>query len=616
MDQKKKPGLFADFPPVSTKEWEDKIQVDLKGADYEKRLIWKSPGGLKIKPYYREEDLENLPHTKVLPGESPYIRGKKIKYNDWIIRQDFETPDPSEANKLALQAIDKGVDAVGFNATEVTAEAEMKTLLNGIDPETIHIHLVHGKSYPELLDYLIAVTGNKKSKGSLNFDPLGYFVLYNKFYGSQEGNFQEARNVIEKAKSKLPGFFVLCVNGQHYHNAGASVVQELAFSLSQGNEYLARLTEMGLSVDDIAKHMQFSFGAGSNYFLEIAKLRVARMLWAQIVKQYKPADEDSEKMQVHVYTSNWNKTLYDPYVNLLRTTTEAMSGSIGGADSMTVEPFDTTYKRPDEFSYRMARNQQIILKTEAYFNKVADPAAGSYYVENLCDSIAKAAWDLFLEIEEKGGFIQYASNGLIRSEVEEVCQKRDMDIAMRKQVFVGTNKYPNTGERKLDKVEPRAKLSDLSGLRQYRGTQAFEALRMAVENHANKGFETPRVFMFTYGDPAMRKARASFASNFFGVAGYKIIDNLGFPDIESGVKAAIESGAEIVVLCSSDPEYLEMAPAASQIKQQSPDTQVVVAGNPKEAMDELNQAGVDHYVHVRTNVLEALTRYNELLEIV
>lgn len=616
MDQKKKPGLFEDFPPVSTKEWEDKIQVDLKGADYEKRLIWKSPGGLKIKPYYRAEDLENLPHTKVLPGESPYVRGKKIKYNDWIIRQDFETTDPTEANKFALQAIEKGVDAVGFNATEVTAEAEMKTLLNGIDPETTQIHLVHGKSYPELLDYLIAVTGSKKSTGSLNFDPLGYFVLYNKFYGSKEGNFQEAKTVIEKAKSKLPGFFVLGVNGQHYHNAGASAVQELAFALAQGNEYLVRLTDEGLSVDDIAPRMQFSFGTGSNYFLEIAKLRVARMLWARIVKQYQPANGDSEKMQIHAYTSNWNKTLYDPYVNLLRTTTEAMSGSIGGADSITVEPFDNTYKRPDEFSYRMARNQQIILKTEAYFNKVADPAAGSYYVENLCDSIAKAAWDLFLEIEDKGGFIRYASNGLIRSEVEEVCQKRDMDIAMRKQVFVGTNKYPNTGERKLDKVEPRAKLSDLSGLRQYRGTQAFEALRMAVENHANKGFEIPRVFMFTYGDPVMRKARASFASNFFGVAGYKIIDNLGFPDIESGVKAAIKSGAEIVVLCSSDPEYTEMAPAASQIKQQSPGTQVVVAGNPKEAMDELNQAGVDHYVHVRTNVLESLTRYNELLEIV
>ncbi len=616
MDQKKKPGLFANFPPVSTKEWEDKIQVDLKGADYEKRLIWKSPGGLKIKPYYRAEDLENLPHTKVLPGESPYVRGKKIKYNDWIIRQDFETPDHSEANRLALQAIEKGVDAVGFNATEVTAEAEMKTLLSGIDPETTEIHLVHGKSYPELLDYLIAVTGSKKSTGSLNFDPLGFFVLYNKFYGNKEDNFQETKAVIEKAKSRLPGFFVLSVNGQHYHNAGASAVQELAFALAQGNEYLARLTDMGLSVDDIAPRMQFSFGAGSNYFLEIAKLRVARMLWAQIVKQYQPASEDSEKMQVHVYTSNWNKTLYDPYVNMLRTTTEAMSGSIAGADSITVEPFDTTYKRPDEFSYRMARNQQIILKTEAYFNKVADPAAGSYYVENLCDSIGKAAWDLFLEIEDKGGFIQYASDGLIRTEVEEVCQKRDMDIAMRKQVFVGTNKYPDTDERKLDKIEPRAKLSDLSGLRQYRGTQAFEAIRMAVENHAGKGFETPRVFMFTYGDPVMRKARASFASNFFGVAGYKIIDNLGFPDIESGVKAAIESGAEIVVLCSSDPEYPEMAPAASQIKQQSPDTQVVVAGNPKEAMEELNQAGADHYVHVRTNVLEALTRYNELLEIV
>jgi methylmalonyl-CoA mutase len=282
---------------------------------------------------------------------------------------------------------------------------------------------------------------------------------------------------------------------------------------------------------------------------------------------------------------------------------------------MTVEPFDANYKKPDDLSQRAARNQQIILKHESYFNKVTDPSAGSYYIENLTQSIADAAWALFLETEEAGGFEKIVASGFIKNEIEKTCQKRDMDIAMRKQVFVGTNQYPNLSEKMLDKLQPTAKLSDLGGLRQYRGTQAFEALRLAVENHARKGFSIPKVFLFTYGNLAMRKARASFATNFFGVAGYEIADNPGFKTIDAGVDAALQSGANIVVLCSSDEEYADMIPAISKIKEQAPNTIVVVAGNPKELLEQLDQAGTDHYIHMRSNVLDALTHFNQVMEI-
>ncbi len=616
MDQEKNTTLFDQFPPVPTAAWEERIQADLKGADYEKKLVWKTPEGLKVRPYYRAEHLEGLLSVGILPGEAPYVRGNKPRGNDWTIRQDFEEPDPAKANELARQALDKGAESVGLQAVKAGSKEALAELLNGIRMEETPVHFLQSTYDPVFLDHLAGVAGTGDAKGSLNADPMGRYLLYKKFRQGPEEDMGQVAGLLDKAKALLPHIMVINVNGQHIHNAGGSAVQEAAFALSQGNEYLAQLTAKGIPVEDITPRMQFTLATGSAYFMEIAKIRAIRMLWAIIVAQYQTSSPGDGRMKIHAVTSNWNKSVYDPYVNMLRTTTEAMAASIGGVDSMTVSPFDSSYKKPDPFSFRMARNQQIILKHEAYFDKVADPAAGSYYVENLTDSLARAAWDLFLQTEEQGGFIQAVASGFIQKAVEVVCQKRDMDIAMRKQVFVGTNLYPNTEERVLDKVVPTAKLSDLAGLRQYRGAQAFEALRMAVESHAGKGLDTPRVFLFTYGNPAMRKARAGFSSNFFGVAGYEIIDNLGFPDPDSGVKAALESGAHIVVLCSSDEEYEEMVPAANQIKKEAPNTQVVVAGNPKDLTDTLKAAGADDFIHLRTNVLKSLTRYNEVLGVV
>ncbi|MFW5707845.1 MAG: methylmalonyl-CoA mutase family protein, partial [Bacteroidota bacterium] len=299
----------------------------------------------------------------------------------------------------------------------------------------------------------------------------------------------------------------------------------------------------------------------------------------------------------------------------LRTTTEAMSAAIAGVDSLTIEPFDSTYKKADEFSSRIARNQQIVLKHESYFNKVVDPAAGSYYIDTITDQIADAAWKLFVEVEKMGGFIKAAETGFIKEQIEKTCQKRDMDIAMRKQVFVGVNQYPNLQEKMLDKIQPTAKLSDLAGLRPYRGVQAFEALRMAVENHQQKGFEQPRVYLFTWGNLALRKARATFATNFFGCAGYQVQEAPMVKDLQQGTEKALEAKAQIIVLCSSDEEYADMTEAVKMIREKQPDTQIVVAGNPTDSMKQLNEAGVQHYIHMRTNALESLQRFNDLLGI-
>ena len=619
MNQDKKPGLFGEFPGISTTQWEEKIHQDLKGADYEKKLIWNTVEGIRVKPYYRSEDMENLSHVKSLPDQYPFVRGNKTRENNWDVRQDFDEEDVVKANSQALNALSRGAEAVGFNASQIKDPQQLSDLLKGINPRQTPVHLLHSKNYKPLFRDFVTLAINQgwkkeEVKGSVNFDPLAFFLLYGKFYGSAEENFRDAVELLGEGKD-FPAFRLIGVNGQLFHNAGAHIVQELAFMLSQGNEYLAALTEKGVSVDDIAPRMQFTIAIGSDYFLEIGKLRAVKMLWAKIAEQYKPKKEESMKMNIHAVTSGWNKSVYDPYVNMLRTTTEAMSAAIGGVDSMTVEPFDATYKKADEFSSRIARNQQIVLKHESYFSKVADPGAGSYYIENITDSIAEATWKLFVALENNGGFIKSVESGFIKEEIEKTCQKRDMDIAMRKQVFVGVNQYPNIQERMLDKLTPTAKLSDLGELKTYRGVQAFEAMRLSVENHEKKGFSIPKVYLFTWGNLAMRKARASFATNFFGCAGYTIHEAPLLKNLDEAIEKALEAKAEIIVLCSSDEEYADMTEAIQTIRDKQPQARIVVAGNPKDSMDKLNDAGAQHYIHMRTNTLEALQRFNDILGI-
>lgn len=620
-DKLKSAKLFSEFPAVTTKQWDEKIIADLKGADYEKKLIWKTTEGINVKPYYRAEDLEQLEYLNVPPAEYPFVRCTKTN-NNWEIRQDIEETNPERANKIAVNAIARGAEGIGFDAKEISNAEDLKVLLQNIDLTAISIHFTAAVSFSLLCDLLIHEVEQQKIdaskvKGSFNFDPLTYLLMYGKFQESSENNFNEASDVISKIQKSLPGFHTITINGHYFHNGGASITQELAFGLASANEYLAQLTGKGLSVDDVAPKIQFVFSIGSNYFMEIAKLRAVRLLWAKIVEQYKPASKDSMKCFIHAVTSEWNKSTYDLYVNMLRNTTEAMSAAIGGCDSMTVNTFDNTIKKSNEFSERNARNTQLVLKKESYLDNVVDPSAGSYYIENLTDSIAEATWKLFLEVEDNGGFIKVAESGFIKNEIEKTCQKRDLDIAMRRQIILGTNQYPNLNENMLDKMTPHADISKLGGLKQYRGAGAFEALRLSTEAFENDGHKKPAVFLFTFGNLAMRKARAGFTTNFFGCAGYKIIDNIGFKTVEDGVVAAIKSEADIIVFCSSDDEYAELVPKANKmLKESKPEIRIVVAGNPVQIIDQLKQSGVDDFIHVRSNLLDTLGKYHVWMGII
>ena len=613
--------LFDEFPPISTEAWEALIREDLKGADYEKKLVWKTVEGLKLKPYYRAEHLENLDFTKTIPEHAPFVRGNR-KDNNWIIRQDIDEESPLAANAKAHDALKRGAEAIALNVSSCKKTQDLVNLLKGIDLNIVNIHYFGASSYLQLADLLVKASkvldfDSKNLKGSFNFDNLGYFLAHGSFYASMDSNFVELSQLFDIAKRDFPLIKIINVNAQLIHNSGGSLTQELAFSLAIGTEYITNLVSKGQPVDDVLSRIQFTYAIGSNYFLEIAKIRAARLLWSAITAEFKPLHESSKYMTIHSTTSLWNKTIFDSYVNLLRCTTEAMSAAIGGCDSMTVLPFDIAYKSGDIISNRIARNIQIILKEEAYFNKIADAAAGSYYVENLTESIAEASWQLFLDIESKGGFIEAANNGAIDEAIEIIAARKQEDLAMRRQILLGTNQYPNYAERMLGKIEPLTKASALKGKKTNRLAHSFEALRLAVEDYINKGNCTPKVFLLNIGSLSMRKARAGFAVNFFTCASYEVIDNNGFKTPEEGIKAALESKAKIICICSSDEEYATLGVEIVQhIKKADKDKIVIIAGNPAASVEILKQAGVDEFIHVKTNVLTALGKLNSMLGVI
>lgn len=609
-----KERLFDQFPEVSYAEWRAKVEADLKGADFNKKLVWRTNEGFDVQPVYRAEDIADFKTTDSLPGQYPYVRGTRTD-NDWLTRQDIIAETAEEANKMALDVLTKGVTSLGF---KVAAPEDVATLLNGIALDKVEINLTccPGKvvEVAKALVAAVEAAGAKDTfRGSIDYNP-----LRRQFRHGVEG--VDAAAIAAKACELLdvvapvPALRCLTVDSDILANAGAFIYQELGYALAWGAQWMTLLTDAGRTAEEVAMRIKFNMCVSSNFFMEIAKFRAARMLWAQIVKQY-GADEAAAKMLVNATTSRFNQTIYDAHVNLLRSQTETFSACVAGVDSIVTTPFDTPYKTPDAFSERIARNQQFLLKEESHMDKVVDPAGGSYYVEELTVAIAQEAWKLFLATVDEGGFFACVGDGRVQKAVNDSCAKRHTDVARRKEILLGTNQYPNINEKAADKIENAACKCHCgcgghedgpNALVNKRAATDFEELRLATEAAAKR----PKVFMLTIGNLAMRLARAQFSTNFFGCAGYEIIDNLGFNTVEEGVDAALAKGADVVVLCSSDDEYAELAPAA--YKYLDGRAEFVVAGNPA-CTDDLKAVGIKDFVHVRCNVLDTLRDFNNRL---
>ena len=614
-----KERLLTEFAPVTTQAWMDKITADLKGADFAKKLVWRTNEGFNVNPFYRKEDLEGLTTPHVLPAEYPYVRSTRMD-NEWLIRQDINVVDLEAANAKALDILGKGITSLGFKLkkTQINVES-LRVLLKGIYPEAVELNFtccvsVAAKLAEVLVAYYKEVGANlETSKGSIGYDPFKKQLVR----GISNPQWVASCKALLEAIKPLKGFRVLTVNALNLNNAGAFIYQELGYALAWGAELLDSLVAEGYSIEEVTSRIRFVFGIGSNYFMEIAKFRAARWLWAEIVgshgEQYRG---EAAKIYQHAVTSTWNKTVYDAHVNLLRTQTEAMSASIAGVDSITVQPFDVTYQESDDFSERIARNQQLLLKEESHFDKVIDPAAGSYYVEYLTNSIANEAWKLFLAVDEEGGFAAAAEAGKVQAAVNASNTKRHANVAARKEIFLGTNQFPNFTEVAATKLKFEGEESHSCGcgeatiekLNFSRGASDFEELRLATERSG----KDVKVFMLTIGNLAMRLARSQFSSNFFACAGYKVIDNLGFKTVQEGVDAGLAAGADIIVLCSSDDEYAEFAPEA--YKYLDGRAQFVVAGAPA-CSEDLKAVGITNFINVKSNVLETLRGFNAVLGI-
>ena len=651
--------LLEDFAPVSTQEWKDKIITDLKGADFDKKLVWRTPEGFNVQPFYRLEDIQDLKTTESAPGKYPFVRGIKTN-NEWHVRQNICAKDAAKANKKALDVLMKGVDSLGFKLDKQQLSKEyIQTLLKGIYADVIELNFTVcvGKA-EELIELLVGYYKEQgfdleKVRGSINVDPINRMLVKGKNL-SREQVAQKVASVVSFAAGHLPKYRVIGVNSVSLNNAGAYCAQELGYALAWGNQYMEMLTEAGIDAATAGKSIKFNMGIGGNYFMEIAKFRAARMLWAMIVRQYEPICNCGDsckcekvdgkycpcamKMHVCAETSEFNMTIFDAYVNLLRSQTEAMSAAIAGVDEIVVTPFDITYKEPDDFSERIARNQQLLLREESHFDKVVDPAAGSYYIETLTNNIAAVAWKLFLDIQDKGGMFEMVKSGAVQAAMQENLQKRLQDVAKRKETLLGTNQFPNFNEKTEGKIvketcgcgcsEQGTKNKEqgqpcgcnessseavldpcslLPTLPRMRAAEQFEELRLQTEAAEHQ----PVAFMLTIGNLAMRLARSQFSCNFFACAGYKVIDNNGFKTVAEGIEAARKAGADIIVLCSSDDEYAEFAPQAWEILKNAKEL-FVVAGAPA-CMEDLQKLGIENFIHVRVNVLETLKSFNARL---
>jgi len=685
--QEQQQSLFSDFTTPGKAAWEEKVIQDLKGKEIS-TLTWHPYEGFPVAPMLFREDVSDIEHLGFMPDFAPYHRGSTPA--SWTIAQIIDEIDPEVATEEIERAVNNGQQAVGIHfdrqlhrASSLNTVVEeggteglavyslkgMKTIADVLGEET-PLEIYGGMASP-VLAVLAEESGCLVSH--VEFDPLGTLAAEGALPMSMECTFRLAADGIRMAEND--GQTALSVSGEPYQNAGASAVEELGCVLAAGVEYLHRLQDIGLDARDIASRMRFTFPVGTNFFMEIAKLRAARMLWALIVRQFGVEDENAQRMRIMVRSSRWFQTKYDPYVNMLRTTVEAIAGAVGGADAMHTAPFDEIAGEPGPFSRRIARNTQIVLREESHLSQVVDPAGGSYYVEALTDSLARHAWDFFREIEAKGGFVAALEDGIVQARINARADEKRRNISRRRDVLVGTTQYPNIsekplpqagqdpferaqrmrnalrayvddrGERNADALaaaleDPDAKIGEalrkavhegltvpeisqmlcasgitaptVQPLTAFRGADTFERIRDAVTRAPKK----PTVFLATLGPVFWRRARATFSSGFFGVAGMEIIDNLGFESPQEAANAAIDAHADIVVACSDDERYGSLVPdLINALAAGGKKPLVIVAGNPKDDIEALTKAGVNTFIHLKTDAGETLAAVLETLGI-
>lgn len=689
---KNEENLFAEFKPSTYEEWKEESVKLLKGAPFDKKMYSKTPEGIVLKPIYNKEDVN---FEVSLPGYDDYVRGVSAEGNKgspWKIDQQIYASTPREFNKLALDALNKGqtaleirldcpssrgVDAdeseagrVGKCGLSVSVKKDFDEALKGIETDCVEINISTASRAAGVAAILYASQKGKKLSGGIRFDPIGILAERGKLDRKLECAFDEMFALASYNAKNMPSFGAIGVDAMPYSSAGASAVEELGAAMATAAAYLREMLARGMSIDETAPLVRFRLSLDSNFFMTVAKLRAARVLWAKIVEAF-GGSEESRKIRVNAKTSVYNKTVYDPYVNMLRTATEAFSGVIGGCDSMTVSPFDEIMRKPDEFSTRIARNQQIILQEECNLADVIDPAGGSYFVETLTKELAGKAWEFFVKIEAAGGIVKALESGMVQDAVAATAAGKKKLIDTRRSSVVGTNNYANLGEKLLEKpacecekifkeraaevsaaksgakvdlgsakgagaieklVEAACEGAGISALSKTlchcgsaetsvkpleirRAVEHFEALRKASADFKEKTGSGPKIFLATMGPLVQHKIRADFIRGFFQVGGFDVIYPNGFQTPEDAAKAFAESGAKYAVICSTDDTYPELVPpVAKAIKAAKAGSVVLLAGIPNPDFEQsYKDAGLDGSISIKSNNYETLKSMLETL---
>lgn len=615
--------LFDDFPSVSKESWKKEAEKRV----FYKDLIWHTEDGIEVEPFYTEEEArDSFLGNSPLPGEFPFIRGNSEKDNSWLLTEEIKLTTPKETRAAALAAVEGGADSLTFIPQAEIKRETLETLLKDIDPLRIAINFALSED-PEKTCALFAAAcakkriDTKKLSGAVFFDPLSHLLGHGSPATPLDENVEKIAKTIGYLSDAAPGYAAFSVKSSTFKDSGATITQELAFTIAAAVEYLVMLRQKGIDSDSACRHLVFSFSTGSSYFAEIAKLRAARTLWANVARQFCPASAESVKMRIHCHTTAFNKTIYDPHTNILRTTLEAMASVIGGTDSLTVEPFDAHYREPDGFSRRVARNIQLLARNESHLDAVTDSGGGSYHIEKLTQSISQKSLELFQETEKKGGYLECIKSGFIQNAVKDSREKVISDISRRKKTLVGTNEFPDVLEKMagdIRKTLPEEKETDgsaraVAALAESRAAQVFEKTRLLSEQYAERTGEAPKVFLLHLSDSPQTVVRSVFSMNFFGCGGFAIVDGADNQGIDDGTAAALRENPLAAVICGSDKDYEQSAEeTARKLKGGAAEIKIVVPGVGQNKLQGLAEAGVDDFISADSDVLGMLERYQQL----
>ena len=684
-----------EFTPPTDEEWKAACEALLKGAPFEKKMFTKTYEGITFDPMYTRKHTEDILPKGVMPGMGDYLRGVDAAGyigKPWGIAQACDETLPAENNELLRHEHDKGAtiyhivldtasrtgvdarqaEAVGDTGTSVTTVEDMHVLLTGLDLAKFPLYVYAGANAVPLLALVAAArraSGEDMAevRGIVGADPIGTLAADGKLPASLDAHYDSLAAAARWATANAPHLRTVFVRSDVYSNGGANDVQEVASVLATATAYLRALCERGLTIDEAASQIAFAFSMGANFFLQIAKLRAVRPLWAQIVGAFGGSAE-AQKMRIHARPALFFKTIYDPYVNMLRNTTEIFSGVVGGIDSFESAPFDEPIRKGDEFSRRIARNVQIMLQEEFGLLQPIDPAGGSWAVETLTRQMKEKIWAEFQRIEKEGGIIAALRAGSLQESVAAVLAARFKNADLRRDRIVGNNMYPNMTETLLETraedtaalkaqrtADIDAYLSDidvkhlgeaLAFLRQahsvdhaveaalagatiaelmtavtegngaetvtaiapHRWSERFEALRQRTEEYKAEKNDNVKIFLANMGPIPQHKARADFTTGFLQVGAFEVLGNDGFKTVEEAADAARASGADAVVICSTDATYPEIVPAlAPKLHEVLPKARVFLAGAaPKDLLETYKEAGIDEYISVRANCYEIL----------